>query len=114
MLALYRFIPAVNGFQEGLFTGWCASFDSSVRPPRNRLTDEVVVVSAALACRFGPIGVSALYYAILARENIPEDRVALHTVIFPVVIFMAMASTCIHVCNSSPGSRWTCPRLSDY
>ncbi|GAA5871710.1 hypothetical protein JCM3774_003025 [Rhodotorula dairenensis] len=67
MLALYRFIPAINDFQEGLFTGW-----------------------------FGPIGVSALYYAILARENIPEDRVALHTVIFPVVIFMAMASTCIH------------------
>ncbi|GAA5989255.1 hypothetical protein JCM10908_001228 [Rhodotorula pacifica] len=67
MLALYPFIPAVNGFKEGLFTGW-----------------------------FGPIGVSALYYAILARELIPEDRVALHTVIFPVVIFMAMASTFIH------------------
>ncbi|KWU46429.1 hypothetical protein RHOSPDRAFT_3541, partial [Rhodotorula sp. JG-1b] len=67
MLVLYRFIPAVDGFQEGLFTGW-----------------------------FGPIGVSALYYAILARENIPEDRTALHTVIFPVVIFMAMSSTFIH------------------
>lgn len=24
MLVLYRFIPAVDGFQEGLFTGWYA------------------------------------------------------------------------------------------
>lgn len=54
-------------------------------------------LTRSLPRRFGPIGVSALYYAILARENIPEDRTALHTVIFPVVIFMAMSSTFIHV-----------------
>ncbi|BGP22763.1 hypothetical protein JCM10295v2_001654 [Rhodotorula toruloides] len=67
MLALYRFIPALDGFSEGLFAGW-----------------------------FGPIGVSAIYYAILARENMPEDRIAVRQSVFPIVIFMAMASTIVH------------------
>lgn len=55
----------------------------------------------ARSCRFGPIGVSALYYAILAREHIPENRVALHETVWPVVIFMAMSSTIVHVSASS-------------
>ncbi|BGO97657.1 hypothetical protein NBRC10513v2_001651 [Rhodotorula toruloides] len=67
MLALYRFIPALDGFSEGLFAGW-----------------------------FGPIGVSAIYYAILARENLPEDRIAVRESVFPIVIFMAMSSTIVH------------------
>ncbi|GAA5896262.1 hypothetical protein JCM8208_001828 [Rhodotorula glutinis] len=67
MLLLYRYIPALEGLKEGLFAGW-----------------------------FGPIGVSALYYAILALETLPEERVVLREVIFPVVIFMAMSSTIVH------------------
>ncbi|GAA5885336.1 hypothetical protein JCM6882_009575 [Rhodosporidiobolus microsporus] len=45
---------------------------------------------------FGPIGVSALYYAILALHVLPENRTALREVIFPVVIFIAMSSTIVH------------------
>lgn len=36
-------------------------------------------------------------YAILALETLPEERVVLREVIFPVVIFMAMSSTIVHV-----------------
>ncbi|GAA6057769.1 hypothetical protein JCM3770_006835 [Rhodotorula araucariae] len=67
VMALYRWIPALDGYKQALFAGW-----------------------------FGPIGVSALYYAILALHTLPEDRVVLRQVIFPVVIFMAMSSTIVH------------------
>ncbi|GAA6004531.1 hypothetical protein JCM10207_000920 [Rhodosporidiobolus poonsookiae] len=67
VLAFSKLIPALEGKKESLFAGW-----------------------------FGPIGVSALYYAILARETIPENRTALHAIIFPVVIFIAMSSTIVH------------------
>ncbi|GAA5996141.1 uncharacterized protein JCM10292_007417 [Rhodotorula paludigena] len=67
MMAVYKIIPALEGWREGIFAGW-----------------------------FGPIGVSALYYAILALHVLPEDRIVLRSVIFPVVIFMAMGSTIVH------------------
>lgn len=57
----------------------------------------VQIIADGLAHRFGPIGVSAIYYAILARENLPEDRVAVRESVFPIVIFMAMSSTIVHV-----------------
>ncbi|GAA5968092.1 hypothetical protein JCM11641_003727 [Rhodosporidiobolus odoratus] len=67
ILALHKFIPALDTYKKAFFAGW-----------------------------YGPIGVSAIYYAILALEVIPEDRVALRQTIFPVVVFMAMCSTIVH------------------
>ncbi|GAA6037193.1 hypothetical protein JCM8097_008780 [Rhodosporidiobolus ruineniae] len=67
VLALYKVIPALDGWKQAAFAGW-----------------------------YGPIGVSAIYYAILALHTLPEDRVVLRQVIFPVVMFMAMSSTITH------------------
>ncbi|GAA5848387.1 hypothetical protein JCM8547_004499 [Rhodosporidiobolus lusitaniae] len=67
LLALHKFIPAIDGLGQAVFTGW-----------------------------FGPIGVSAIYYAILALEVLPENRTALRATIFPVVMFMAGSSTIVH------------------
>lgn len=40
---------------------------------------------------------SSADYAILALHILPADRKALRTVIFPVVLFIAMSSTIVHV-----------------
>ncbi|GAA5929313.1 hypothetical protein JCM10213_006346 [Rhodosporidiobolus nylandii] len=67
VFALHRFVPAIDGIKQAIFTGW-----------------------------FGPIGVSAIYYAILALHVLPDDRVVLRSVIFPVVFFMALCSVIVH------------------
>ncbi|GAA5904888.1 uncharacterized protein JCM6883_004900 [Sporobolomyces salmoneus] len=67
LLAIHRGIPALPDFKQSLFAGW-----------------------------FGPIGVSAVYYAILAIDTLPQDRVVLRQVIVPVVLLMAMCSTIVH------------------
>ncbi|GAA5879332.1 hypothetical protein JCM1840_006952 [Sporobolomyces johnsonii] len=67
LLAIHKLIPALPSMKQGIFAGW-----------------------------FGPIGVSAVYYAILALHSLPEDRIVLRTVIVPVVLLMAMCSTIVH------------------
>ncbi|GAA5822998.1 hypothetical protein JCM11251_004452 [Rhodosporidiobolus azoricus] len=67
VLGLYKLIPALDDFKQAVFAGW-----------------------------FGPIGVSAIYYAILALHVLPADRTVLRETIFPVVIFLAMSSTIVH------------------
>ncbi|KAK4705797.1 sodium/hydrogen antiporter, partial [Phenoliferia sp. Uapishka_3] len=67
IMLLYPITPALANPMEALFAGW-----------------------------FGPIGVSAVYYAILALKELPEDRVLLRQVILPVVLFIALTSTVAH------------------
>ncbi|GAA5957625.1 hypothetical protein JCM3765_001459 [Sporobolomyces pararoseus] len=67
LLAIHRGIPALPDLKQSLFAGW-----------------------------FGPIGVSAVYYAILAIDTLPQDRVVLRQVIVPVVLLIAMCSTIVH------------------
>lgn len=67
LLAIHRGIPALPDLKQSLFAGW-----------------------------FGPIGVSAVYYAILAIDTLPQDRIVLRQVIVPVVLLIAMCSTIVH------------------
>ncbi|KAI5478602.1 Cation/H+ exchanger [Pseudohyphozyma bogoriensis] len=67
VMLLYPFTPALETRQHALFAGW-----------------------------FGPIGVSAVYYAVLGYNDVPEDREHLRAVILPVVLFIALGSTVSH------------------
>lgn len=67
MLAMYSFIPAISSFREAVFVG-----------------------------HFGPMGVSALFYAALALRELPAERERLREVIVPVVLFLALSSTIVH------------------
>ncbi|GAA5931447.1 uncharacterized protein JCM15063_001470 [Sporobolomyces koalae] len=67
VLALHKAIPALPDLKQSLFAGW-----------------------------FGPIGVSGVYYAILALDVLPVERVVLRQTIVPVVLFIAMCSTIVH------------------
>ncbi len=67
VMAWYPLIPSLDSWREAVFAGY-----------------------------FGPIGVSAVYYAILAVERLPEPRQRLREVIYPVVLFLALTSTVAH------------------
>ncbi|KAM0792364.1 hypothetical protein ACM66B_005044 [Microbotryomycetes sp. NB124-2] len=67
VLAVWKFIPAIPDTRQAVFTGW-----------------------------FGPIGVSAVYYAELCLKELPEDRERLRAVVVPVVLFVAFSSTIVH------------------
>lgn len=67
MMAWYPLIPSLGSWREAAFAGY-----------------------------FGPIGVSAVYYAILAGNRLPETREHLKEVIYPVVLFLALTSTVAH------------------
>lgn len=68
-MALYKAIPAIHTWREAVFTGW-----------------------------FGPIGVGAVFYAMVALESVPEDGPNAHArqMIRPVVYFMVLASVVAH------------------
>ncbi|CAG8499918.1 11164_t:CDS:10 [Funneliformis mosseae] len=66
VMACYKIIPAIKTHREGIFAGW-----------------------------FGPIGVGAVFYAQVAKEQFAEtDRV--RELILPVVFFLVIASITIH------------------
>ncbi|OZJ04622.1 hypothetical protein BZG36_02041 [Bifiguratus adelaidae] len=69
VVALYKFIPAVKTFREATFTGW-----------------------------FGPIGVGAVFYAMVARDafdaNGPNAYARL--MVEPIVFFLILASVVVH------------------
>ncbi|KAK4053853.1 hypothetical protein OIV83_001509 [Microbotryomycetes sp. JL201] len=67
VLAVWKFIPAIPDTRQAVFTGW-----------------------------FGPIGVSAVYYAELCLKELPEDRERLRAVVVPVVLVIALSSTVVH------------------
>lgn len=69
VVALYRFIPSVHTWREAVFTGW-----------------------------FGPIGVGAIFYSMVALENVPADGPNAHAreVLTPVVYFMVLSSVIAH------------------
>lgn len=67
VMALYKWIPSLGNAKEAAFAGY-----------------------------FGPIGVSGIYYAILATEKLPEEREHLIATIYPVVMFLALTSTVAH------------------
>ncbi|KAL8292334.1 hypothetical protein RQP46_001800 [Phenoliferia psychrophenolica] len=67
IMLLYPVTPALHSPSEALFAGW-----------------------------FGPIGVSAVYYALLAERELPVERELLRKVIVPVVLFIALSSTVAH------------------
>lgn len=67
MVALYKFIPALANLKEALFVGY-----------------------------FGPIGVSGLYYAMVAMRELPEEREHLRQIVAPIVIFMGFGSIVAH------------------
>ncbi|SGY40208.1 BQ5605_C003g02337 [Microbotryum silenes-dioicae] len=77
VVVLQKFIPAIPSHKQALFTGF-----------------------------FGPIGVSAIYYAILAFNEVPEERAVLRALIIPVVLFIAFSSTLVHGI-SIPVSKFT-------
>ncbi|KAK4058794.1 hypothetical protein OIO90_000240 [Microbotryomycetes sp. JL221] len=70
VLSVWKLIPAIPDTRQAIFTGW-----------------------------FGPIGVSAVYYAELAYKELPEERERLRAVIGPVVLFIAFSSTVVHGCT---------------
>ncbi|RIA97144.1 Sodium/hydrogen exchanger family-domain-containing protein [Glomus cerebriforme] len=70
VMALLKVIPALKTRREGIFTGW-----------------------------FGPIGVAAIFYAQVAKENFSEtDAVHAHAreLIIPVTFFLVISSITIH------------------
>ncbi|CEG76702.1 hypothetical protein RMATCC62417_11562 [Rhizopus microsporus] len=69
IMALYKAIPTIHTWREAVFTGW-----------------------------FGPIGVGAVFYAMVALESVPEDGPNAHArqMIRPVVYFMVLASVVAH------------------
>ncbi|KAM0748745.1 hypothetical protein T439DRAFT_328008 [Meredithblackwellia eburnea MCA 4105] len=67
ILLMYPITPAFADRQQALFAGW-----------------------------FGPIGVSAVYYALLAVKELPDSREHLRSIILPVVLFIAFSSTVAH------------------
>lgn len=68
-MVLYKAIPAIHTWREAIFTGW-----------------------------FGPIGVGAVFYAMVAIESVSEDGPNAHArqMIRPVVYFMVLASVVAH------------------
>ncbi|GAA6062359.1 hypothetical protein JCM10212_005701 [Sporobolomyces blumeae] len=67
LLLIHKGIPALPDLKQAVFAGW-----------------------------FGPIGVSAVYYSILAVDFLPAERAVLRQIIIPVVLFIAMSSTIVH------------------
>ncbi|KAJ1917760.1 Na+/H+ antiporter [Mycoemilia scoparia] len=70
VLAGYKLIPAIRNYKEALFAGW-----------------------------FGPIGVSAFFYAIVAKQTLtehgPQDIWDLRLV-YPIVVFIMLMSVIVH------------------
>lgn len=70
VLALKPFTPALKTYPEAFFTGW-----------------------------FGPIGVGAVFYAMVAKLELsllgPEHELV-HSLVFPVSAFMILASVIVH------------------
>lgn len=107
MMAVYKIIPALEGWREGVFAGWCVAAESAVQlacADRVKLTQVrsyrclgALYVAKQLRALLALTELSHADYAILALHVLPEDRIVLRSVIFPVVIFMAMGSTIVHV-----------------
>jgi len=70
VMALLKVIPALKTRREGIFAGW-----------------------------FGPIGVAAIFYAQVAKENFSEtDTAHAHAreLIIPVTFFLIISSITVH------------------
>ncbi|RKP06734.1 hypothetical protein THASP1DRAFT_3386, partial [Thamnocephalis sphaerospora] len=69
VIALYRAIPAVRTWREAVFVGW-----------------------------FGPMGVGAIFYAMLAVEELAKDKQQsmVRELLFPVVSFLVLSSVIVH------------------
>ncbi|RKP39121.1 Cation/H+ exchanger, partial [Dimargaris cristalligena] len=69
LIALCKFIPAVKTWREAIFAGW-----------------------------FGPIGVGALYYIMVARSYMESHQInpPAYDVIYPIVTFVVMSSVLVH------------------
>ena len=88
IMALYKFIPDIKTFREGLFVGW-----------------------------FGPMGVGAIFIATLAKLSLedgdPEKDTAqvdlLRELILPIVSFLVLSSVVTRECASSysADARWS-------
>lgn len=105
VVLLYRQIPALETRNQAIFSGWYDPLAVSLCFPSflsRNLTDLHSRLLLFDRRRFGPIGVSALYYAMLALHELPEDRAHLREVIVPIVLFMIFASTLAHVRPPSP------------
>lgn len=67
IIALYKYIPAIDNFKQAVFAGW-----------------------------FGPIGVGALFYYSIAVPEFSDEASYAITVIEPVIYFMILASVLVH------------------
>ncbi|KAL1924214.1 uncharacterized protein VTP21DRAFT_7249 [Calcarisporiella thermophila] len=69
VLAFYKTIPAVVTFREAVFSGY-----------------------------FGPIGVGAIFYAMVAKDELHADgpHARAHNLITPVVYFLVLSSVIVH------------------
>ena len=72
-------------------------FRADVPFPLRNYVSKLVADTDRLRRRFGPIGVSAVYYAMVALKKLPQSRTHLRETIVPVVLFITFASTFAHV-----------------
>ncbi|CAG8485808.1 2716_t:CDS:10 [Ambispora leptoticha] len=72
ILILYRWIPAIQTYREAVFSGW-----------------------------FGPIGVSAIFYATFAQQKFDKggDNELCREIIVPIVYFIVLTSALVHGCT---------------
>lgn len=71
MVALtFKIVPELRTWQDMGFVGW-----------------------------FGPIGVGAVYYSQVGLREVPEEQVALRTLIVPVVMFLVFFSIWVYACE---------------